>query len=305
MDYELPLVDTSDAPLVDTSDAPSVAPLVDTSDAPLIAPLVDTSDAPSDAPLVAPSDAPSAAPSDAPSAAPLVDTSDAPLVDTSDAPSVAPLVDTSDAPSVEMPTERAPGLSEEPTPEEIKSKIPAEDMEGLQDLHNLTLSIGIPITKKNLHYLIDISQLEKAEKISAAAFVAALSPITEVGCMKIEHKSVTDTAVKTNYMLFDECAKDYELGKELDKIKNDIAADRWPEVLHHASMLVFYCRIVYSKLVRENLGQIQKWFRRDASDKCEDIIILKVDPTNTTLYCDLLVDYPKRVGIRICAENDY
>ena len=216
--------------------------------------------------------------------------------------------ETVDVPSVliELPSaDVAPTeeVEELPTLEEVKSKIPEEDMEGLQSLHNLTLSIGIPITKKILHYLIDFSQMEKTEKISAYAFVASLSPITEIGCMKIEYKSVLETQtsdLKTKYMLFDECAKDYDLGGELDKIKNEIAADKWPEVLHHASMLVFYCRIVYSKLVRENLEQIKKWFRRDAGAECEDLFILKVDPTNTTLYCEALVDYPKRVGIRIC-----
>lgn len=213
--------------------------------------------------------------------------------------------ETVDVPSVliELPSADVAPVEELPTLEEVKSKIPEEDMEGLQSLHNLTLSIGIPITKKILHYLIDFSQMEKTEKISAYAFVASLSPITEIGCMKIEYKSVLETQtsdLKTKYMLFDECAKDYDLGGELDKIKNEIATDKWPEVLHHASMLVFYCRIVYSKLVRENLEQIKKWFRRDAGAECEDLFILKVDPTNTTLYCEALVDYPKRVGIRIC-----
>jgi len=223
-----------------------------------------------------------------------------------DATEVVAAVDaTVEEPSVliELPSADVAPIEELPTLEEVKSKIPEEDMEGLQSLHNLTLSIGIPITKKILHYLIDFSKMEKSEKISAYAFVASLSPITEIGCMKIEYKSVLETQtsdLKTKYMLFDECAKDYDLGGELDKIKNEIAVEKWPEVLHHASMLVFYCRIVYSKLVRENLEQIKKWFRREDGADCEDLFILKVDPVNTTLYCEALVEYPKRVGIRVC-----
>ena len=187
---------------------------------------------------------------------------------------------------------------EAPTPEEIISKMSPEDLEGLQSLQNLTLSLGIPTTKTILRFLIDSSDQEPADKNQAYAFVETLSPITEIGCMELKYQTPQKTQ-KVSYMLIDECAKNYDVVAELDKIKKDINPDKWQEVLHNASMIVFYCRIVYAKLVQGNIEQIQKWFRRSAGDRCDDIAVLHVDPTNNTLYCKLLENYPKRVGIHI------
>ena len=177
-----------------------------------------------------------------------------------------------------------------------------EDAAGLRDLQNLTLSMGLPATRIIFRHMIAASGKRGAVKRDATREVRELSPLTEVGCMRVDFLNRMTQKPDIAYLLLDQCPKTHNLGAQLDKLKSLVADEKWPDVLKHFSMLVHIGRSVYGNVTRQRLPLIRRLFDLSPDDKCEKYLDLQIDRSNTTLFID--VDWPNRVGIfvRLGAE---
>lgn len=178
----------------------------------------------------------------------------------------------------------------------------AEDREGLRDMHNLTLSMGLPATRAMFRQMVRASGRRGAAKRAAAKEIADFSPVTELGCLKVDFYDLAGQRPDTAYLTLGECPKGHDLGAQLDKIKPRVAPEKWQEVLKHLSMLVFTGRNVYANTARQHLPLIRALFGLAPSDPCERYLDLQVDPANTTLYLD--AGWPSRVGIFVSTEAE-
>jgi hypothetical protein len=173
----------------------------------------------------------------------------------------------------------------------------AEDEAGMKDLHNLTLSIGLPATRATFQFMVAAAGLRGAAKKSAMRAIAGLSPVTEIGCMKVDYFNRATGAPDTAYLVLDRCPRDHDLGAQLDKLKVLVPDEKWPEVIQSLSMMLHIGRSVYSHTSREQIGLIRTIRGAEASDPCAEYLDLKVDRANTTLYLE--ADWPERVGIHV------
>ena len=98
-----------------------------------------------------------------------------------------------------------------------------EDAEGLRHLHNLTLSIGLPATRDLYHQMLNASEKKGKEKKLVERRIIDFSPVTEIGCMRIDfHDKLTNTANVVHVRL-GSCPKNYNLSIQLDKLHERIA----------------------------------------------------------------------------------
>ena len=187
-----------------------------------------------------------------------------------------------------------------PTPEAIaearlkaEQMINNEDSEGLRHLHNLTLSMGLPATRDLYHQMLAASGLRGKEKKLVERRITDFSPVTEIGCMRIDfHDKLTNTA-NVAHVRLGECPKNYDLSTQLDKLRGRVAEEKWTEVLRCLSTMIHLGRSVYAKISQDNKDLL----RILAPDRYIEFAELKVDRDNTTLYLDS--DWPNRVGIFI------
>ena len=180
----------------------------------------------------------------------------------------------------------------------------AEDAAGLRDMHNLTLTFGLPATRAIFRQMVKASGRRGAAKRAAVREINEFSPITEVGCMQVDFYNQATQRPDVAYLMLEQCQQGHDLGAQLDKIKPFVLPARWPEVLKHLSMLVYLGRSVYANVARQHLPLIRSLAGLPADDPCERYLNLQVDPVNTTLYLD--ASWPGRVGIfvRLAAETD-
>jgi hypothetical protein len=167
---------------------------------------------------------------------------------------------------------------------ELIKNIPNEDREGLKDLQNLTLAMGIPGTRLLFQSMVENSKLRGVAKKDALATIDKFSPITEVGCMKIDFFNKTTNSPDIAYLLLDKCSKNHNFGEQLDKIKCHISDTKWQDVIKSISMLIHVGRSVYSQLARMNIDLIKKIYNIQDDAQCAKYLDLQVDMTNTTLF---------------------
>lgn len=179
------------------------------------------------------------------------------------------------------------------------------DPQGLRDMDNLLQSMGLPTARIILTQLVEASTLlDTAGVAQAMGEIAAISPITEVGCMKVDFFNRLTSVAETAWLVLDRCPQDHDLGAQLGKIRPHVADNRWAEILKHLSVLVVIAREVYAREARARLPLIRKAFGLADDDQCADYTTLKVEMANTTLY--VRAEWPTRVGIfvRLSAEVD-
>ena len=173
---------------------------------------------------------------------------------------------------------------------------------GLKDLQNLTMSMGLPAARATFQYMIKAAGLRGAAKTDAMRAVAGLSPVTEVGCMKVDFFNRTTGAPSIAYLVLDKCPRLHDLGAQLAKLKVHTSDDKWPEVIRSISVLLHIGRSVYAQTAREHLDLIRQIHGSAASDPCTEYLDLQVDRNNTTLY--LKKDWPGRIGIFVRLDAD-
>ena len=177
-----------------------------------------------------------------------------------------------------------------------------ETAAGFRDMQNVTASMGLPATRATFHHMITASGKRGGDKLDATREVTEFSPVTEVGCMKIDFINIVTQKPDVAYILLDQCPKGHNLGAQISKLKPLVPEGKWPEVLKHMSMLIQIGRSVYGNTTRQHLPLIRKLFDLAADDKCEKYLDFRVDQANTTLYVD--ADWPNRVGIFVRLEAE-
>ena len=176
------------------------------------------------------------------------------------------------------------------------------DIAGLKDYHKLTVAIGMRAVHVTFNAMVAAARAAKGPggmgglEADAAREIAAMSPVTETGCMKVDFHNQVTGRPDVAYLVLDRCGRNHDLGAQLDPLRAAVAPDRWGEVVKHLSMLVFLGRTVYKRLAGEHVSLIRRLF---GVEKYPELI---VDPANTTLYVD--ADWPDRVGIYVRYESD-
>lgn len=173
-----------------------------------------------------------------------------------------------------------------------------EDAEGLRDLQNLTLSMGLPATRALFRQMVVASGIRGADKEAAKREITEFSPVTEVGCMKVDFHDRTTNRGSVAYLLLDACPKAHDLGTQLDKLRSRCAEAKWPEVLRHLSMLIQIGRSVYAQVAKRHAALLGKL----VGDRRAEYSEVKVDRENTTLY--LNSEWPNRVGIYVKLDEE-
>lgn len=173
--------------------------------------------------------------------------------------------------------------------------------EGLHDLHNLTLSMGLPATRAALRQLLRARPRRQRTPALWEA-IKAVSPVSEVGCMRVEFVHQLTGVPVVAFLTLDACPAAHDLGRELEKLKPITPAAKWSELLRSMSTLVFIGRAVYSRTSREHIGLVRQLAGLGAEDPCAGLLDLQIDTKNTTLY--LNAAWPERVGLYVSFEGD-
>jgi len=184
---------------------------------------------------------------------------------------------------------------------EFLGKLSDEDKRGIQDLHNLSLSMGLPAARATFTMMVEAAGLHGKKKTKISNAILNISPVTEVGCYKVDFFNKDTGKADVAYMLLDVCHRDHDLGAELDCLKKHATEEKWAEILKHLSMLVALARKTYSETARSHISLIRGIFGLSAFDPCTAYLDYKVDPGNTTLYID--PTWPTRIGIWIKKDS--
>jgi len=202
----------------------------------------------------------------------------------------------SSAPSTEIVAEARARATD------MLNSMPDEDGAGLRDLQNLTLSMGIPATCATFQYMIKAAKLRGAAKKNALRAIADFSPITEVGCMKVDFFNRSTGEPDIAYLVLDRCPRDHDLGAQLDRLKVHTLDEKWPDVIRSLSMLIYIGRSVYSQTARKHLDLIRQINSSPADDPCTKYLDLQIDRENTTLFLE--PGWPDRIGIFVRLSAD-
>jgi len=184
---------------------------------------------------------------------------------------------------------------------EILRNSTSDDEKGLKDLQNLTLSMGLPITRIMFQYMLDDANIKGSTKKIILQDIDAISPITEIGCMKVDFFNKKTNQADVAYLVLDRCSNNHCLSTQLDKLKNVVADVKWPDVIRSISMLIHIGRSVYSQVSRKNINIIRQIYNKSIND-CAKYLDLQVDLDNTTLYLD--ESWLGRVGIYIKLNDE-
>ena len=201
-----------------------------------------------------------------------------------------------------LPGQEAPSAETVMAARDKAQELLRNNMEGLKDLQNLTLSMGLPSTRAIFRDMIRGAGLRGIAKDDAMKAVVDFSPVTEVGCLKVDFHNRKTGKGDVAYLLLDQCPRTHNVGKQLDKLKPLVAEAKWPEVLQQLGSLIFMGRSVYGQVARKHLDLIRKIKGLPADDPCTAFLDLQVDMATSTLFVN--PDSPNRVGIYIRLESE-
>lgn len=171
----------------------------------------------------------------------------------------------------------------------------ASDREGLIHMQNLTLSMGLHTARACFRAMLDANAVAGAARAAAEQEITAFSPVTEVGCMRVDFFNMLTAGPDTAYLVLEQCPPNHNLSAQLHKLHRLVDSEKWIEVLKHLSMLVHLGRSVFNQIAQQNLPLLRRIYKRGAGDACADLLHLGVDSRNTTLFVD--PRWPVRVGV--------
>ena len=171
----------------------------------------------------------------------------------------------------------------------------ASDREGLLHMQNLTLSMGLHTARACFRAMLDANNITGAARAAAEREITAFSPVTEIGCMRVDFFNMLTAGPDVAYLVLEQCPAGHNLSAQMHKLHRLVDGDKWIEVLKHLSMLVHLGRSVYNQIAQQNLPLLRRIYKRGAGDACADLMQLGVDSRNTTLFVD--PRWPMRVGI--------
>lgn len=171
-------------------------------------------------------------------------------------------------------------------------------LEGMQDMHNLTLAIGLPVPRILFAQMVEAAAASAGRKKVWLRQLKDMSAVRETGCIQVDFYDVQAGKKNTAYLVLEECDENHDFGAQLDKVYSRIAEDKQDEIRKHLSMLVYLGRSAYGQMLVKNgptLAKITQHLPPGDDGKPFDPRVIGVDPANTTLYISL--PKTKRVGI--------
>jgi hypothetical protein len=177
------------------------------------------------------------------------------------------------------------------------NKVSENDKKGLVDLQNLSLTMGLPAARATFSAMAGAAQLNGKKKTKIHNKIQNISPLTEVGCFKVDFRDKATGEARVLYMVLEECPPDHDLDAEFGKLKPHVTEEKWGEVCKHLSMLVYLARKTYEDVAKNNIELIREIFGLPSSDPCTEYLNYSVDLRNTTLF--IKPDWPVRIGIFI------
>jgi hypothetical protein len=171
--------------------------------------------------------------------------------------------------------------------------VPAPPLAGMDDMRDLSLSIGLPVPRILFTQAVGASTATKGKKKAWMRGIGAMSDVSETGCIQADFFDTSTQAQNTAYLVFDECGDAHDLGAQLEKIFSRVAADKHDDIKKHLSMLVYLGRSAYGQMMMKMAPLLADLGKKLPNDF--DSRLLVVDPDNTTL--SLNIAGTRRVGI--------
>lgn len=125
--------------------------------------------------------------------------------------------------------------------------------EGMKDIQNMHLAIGLPAAKMllwySLEYLPAVTRDRKfANRLRRA--IDGVSPITDQSCFEVEYRDSGRGRQEKAYIVAQPCTGEYSALDQQEKIRRFVSADEWPKVLNYMSTVLSLVRSAYVDLVR-------------------------------------------------------
>lgn len=167
---------------------------------------------------------------------------------------------------------------------------------GMQDMHNLSLSIGLPVPRIIFGALIEETSAPGGRKKAWRRKLKQMSEVQETGCIQVD---IQDATV---YLVLDGCGPDHDLGAELDKVYSRTPEDRHEEIRKHLSVLVYLGRAAYAQMMIKMDDLLQEVGKKFPAPDSFDPRVLGIDPANTTFYSPSASE--RRVGIFVRLSDE-
>jgi len=169
---------------------------------------------------------------------------------------------------------------------------------GIQDMHNLSLAIGLPAPRILFDAMVDAAAATNKEKKVWRRQLMRMSEVQETGCIKVDFAGKKGSA----YLVLDECGPGHNLTAQLNKLYARVPNERRGEILNHLSALVHLGRAAYSQMMVQMMPTLEAIGKKIRVAGAFDPRLLGVDPANTTLYVPHTGN--RRVGIFVRLSSE-
>jgi hypothetical protein len=173
-------------------------------------------------------------------------------------------------------------------------------LKGMQDMRNLSLSIGLPVPRVLFESLINKVEATPGRKKIWRKAISGMSEIKVLGCIDVKLPASGGKSEDIAYLVLEKCGKTHDLTAQLNKLYSRIPASRREEIRGHLSMLIYLGRSAYSLMANKlepTLKEVGKKLPKEF-----DPFVMGVDYGNTTLYLPYGGD--DRVGIFVHLKSD-
>jgi hypothetical protein len=173
-----------------------------------------------------------------------------------------------------------------------------EDLEKYQEYQKQVLSMGVPACKIMMTILLHNALTDDADiKYKFFEMFENALTVEKFGGLSVEYFD-TDQGKNTYcYIILNKCHKSHNLSEQFEKIHKFMTAEQWDHVLKQISMLLYITKNIYKLSISSFSEHIF-----NLGFDINDIEVLNVDPSNTTLYIN--EEWDERTGIYIMRESE-
>lgn len=184
--------------------------------------------------------------------------------------------------------------------DQVRTDGDSGSLAGLQDMHNLSLAIGLPVPRILFSQIVNAANAPENRKKVWRREIKGMSDLTETGCIKVDFRNQSTGEDDTVYLVFDECQEDHDLGAQLEKIYSVIPESKQDDIRKHLSTLVLLGRSAYGQMIIKMAPLLEK-IKKKMPDEFEPRRLC-IDAKNTTIFLPE-VD-TSRVGIFVRFESE-
>lgn len=185
---------------------------------------------------------------------------------------------------------------------ELATKMQSEGMrEGLTDVMNHALSVGLPAVRKLFALIAARHRVIPVEM--SDGIIAGLSPVTEQGSIEVKYYDTKTFTEEKRYIVAELCVVDaaavdstipgcdqvFDFGAHIDELKSHIAPIQHPKLMHAFSQAVMFTRMAYAQYATED------FMYTIAGEAAPQYRILQVNPATSTMFAG---DIPIHICVR-------